>query len=543
MNGFHNLSLRGKLLVNFAVSGGVFILALIFLNLQIARVGSLANEVSDNALPSIVQAGKIGEFRLRYRIRSLEYMLEQRPGEREKLEASMASLNKSLIESIDAYVPLISSDTDRAILGRVREKAAAYEESVLRAVALLKQGRGDEATQLQNSEWVSRANQLRDEVNALVKFNEDAAAALSTESKAARDQATLAGWSAVVLGPLLALGMSIWVAGLISSRLQQLVSAAGKISSGNLADDSLPEASRDEVGQLVGAMKQMQQALRDTIRATRDNANALISTGRELGDGVQQMERSVAVQSSASSAIAANVEELTVSINHVSDNTGDASRLAQDSDRQAREGRRTVDQLIDEINQVSGVVTTASERIGGLAIESEKISNIVQVIKDIAEQTNLLALNAAIEAARAGEHGRGFAVVADEVRKLSERTAQSTREITAMVESIQNSTQQVVTEIDRGVGAVQNSVDHARQAGDTIGTLQDIARQVAELISEVDVALREQSAASSEVAKRIEEIATHAEETSAATAEAARSAQTLNNVASQMQSSVSHFRI
>ncbi|MFN4064593.1 MAG: methyl-accepting chemotaxis protein, partial [Parazoarcus communis] len=359
MNGFHNLSLRGKLLVNFAVSGGVFILALIFLNLQIARVGSLANEVSDNALPSIVQAGKIGEFRLRYRIRSLEYMLEQRPGEREKLEASMASLNKSLIESIDAYVPLISNDTDRAILGRVREKAAAYEESVLRAVALLKQGRGDEATQLQNSEWVSRANQLRDEVNALVKFNEDAAAALSTESKAARDQATLAGWSAVVLGPLLALGMSIWVAGLISSRLQQLVSAAGKISSGNLADDSLPEASRDEVGQLVGAMKQMQQALRDTIRATRDNANALISTGRELGDGVQQMERSVAVQSSASSAIAANVEELTVSINHVSDNTGDASRLAQDSDRQAREGRRTVDQLIDEINQVSGVVTTA----------------------------------------------------------------------------------------------------------------------------------------------------------------------------------------
>lgn len=543
MNGFHNLSLRGKLLVNFAVSGGIFILALIFLNLQIARVGSLANEVSDNALPSIVQAGKIGEFRLRYRIRSLEYMLEQRPGEREKLEASMASLNKSLIESIDAYVPLISNDTDRAILGRVREKAAAYEESVLRAVALLKQGRGDEATQLQNSEWVSRANQLRDEVNALVKFNEDAAAALSTESKAARDQATLAGWSAVVLGPLLALGMSIWVAGLISSRLQQLVSAAGKISSGNLADDSLPEASRDEVGQLVGAMKQMQQALRDTIRATRDNANALISTGRELGDGVQQMERSVAVQSSASSAIAANVEELTVSINHVSDNTGDASRLAQDSDRQAREGRRTVDQLIDEINQVSGVVTTASERIGGLAIESEKISNIVQVIKDIAEQTNLLALNAAIEAARAGEHGRGFAVVADEVRKLSERTAQSTREITAMVESIQNSTQQVVTEIDRGVGAVQNSVDHARQAGDTIGTLQDIARQVAELISEVDVALREQSAASSEVAKRIEEIATHAEETSAATAEAARSAQTLNNVASQMQSSVSHFRI
>lgn len=543
MNGFHNLSLRGKLLVNFAVSGGIFILALIFLNLQIARVGSLANEVSDNALPSIVQAGKIGEFRLRYRIRSLEYMLEQRPGEREKLEASMASLNKSLIESIDAYVPLISSDTDRAILGRVREKAAAYEESVLRAVALLKQGRGDEATQLQNSEWVSRANQLRDEVNALVKFNEDAAAALSTESKAARDQATLAGWSAVILGPLLALGMSIWVAGLISSRLQQLVSAAGKISSGNLADDSLPEASRDEVGQLVGAMKQMQQALRDTIRATRDNANALISTGRELGDGVQQMERSVAVQSSASSAIAANVEELTVSINHVSDNTGDASRLAQDSDRQAREGRRTVDQLIDEINQVSGVVTTASERIGGLAIESEKISNIVQVIKDIAEQTNLLALNAAIEAARAGEHGRGFAVVADEVRKLSERTAQSTREITAMVESIQNSTQQVVTEIDRGVGAVQNSVDHARQAGDTIGTLQDIARQVAELISEVDVALREQSAASSEVAKRIEEIATHAEETSAATAEAARSAQTLNNVASQMQSSVSHFRI
>lgn len=543
MNGFNNLSLRAKLIVNFLLSGGIFIVALLLCYMEISRLDHDATEISANSLPSIVQASKIGEFRLRYRIRSLEYMLENEPAEREKMEKSMAGLSKGLSDAIDGYLPLISNDADRQLLDTVRERAAAYERSVLAAVEHVRADRLEEAAKLQRQDWVDTANSLRDAVAALVDFNVRQAQVTNLDLQEAVKEAKAITIGALVIGVILAFSVSIIVARIIGARLGNVVSAARQIAGGDLASNTLPPPARDEIGQLVEAMSQMQGALRNTIRDTRANADELSSAARQLSEGVNQMEQSTGIQSAAASAIAANVEELTVSINHVSDSTGDASKLANDSDLQARDGGKTIDTLVKEINRVSEVVTAASTRIGGLAIESQQISNIVQVIKDIAEQTNLLALNAAIEAARAGEHGRGFAVVADEVRKLSERTAQSTREITSMVASIQNSTREVVSGIDEGVGAVANSVDHARNAGLTIENLQGMARKVAEIIGEVDIALREQSSASSEVAKRVEEIATHSEETSAATSEAARSAETLNGVAARMQESVSRFRI
>ncbi|MDO9599922.1 MAG: methyl-accepting chemotaxis protein [Azoarcus sp.] len=543
MNGFNNLSLRAKLIVNFLLSGGIFILALALCYMEINRLHDDATEISENSLPSIVQASKIGEFRLRYRIRSLEYMLESEPAEREKMEKSMTGLSKGLSDAIDAYVPLVSNDADRQLLGDVRERAAAYERSVMTAVEHLRADRREEAEKLQRKDWVEAANSLRDAVAALVDFNVRQAQVTTLDLEEAVQEAKAITIGALIIGVILAFSVSIIVARIIGARLANVVAAARQIAGGDLASNTLPAPAADEIGQLVEAMGQMQTALRNTISDTRSNADELSRAARHLSEGVSQMEQSVGIQSSAASAIAANVEELTVSINHVSDSTGDASKLANDSDRQARDGGKTIDTLVNEINRVSEVVTAASTRIGGLAIESQQISNIVQVIKDIAEQTNLLALNAAIEAARAGEHGRGFAVVADEVRKLSERTAQSTREITSMVESIQNSTREVVSGIDEGVGAVANSVDHARNAGLIIENLQGMACKVAQIIGEVDVALREQSSASSEVAKRVEEIATHAEETSAATSEAARSAETLNGVAARMQESVSRFRI
>ncbi len=543
MRWFDDLSLRGKLLFNFAISGGIFIVALIACYVQITKVDAQAGVVANNALPSIEQTAKIAELRLRYRIRSLEFMLAETTAERERIEKSAIDLNTSLDKAIDDYLPLVVSDEDRRLIGAVKTAVAAYRDTVMAAVNHLRNGDRDAALALQRGEWVTKANAVRDATNALADYNLTQANRARDDGNDAAATAKTTALISLALGTLLAFAASFFISRLISARLIPVVEAAGEIAAGNLAGNRLPPPAGDEIGALVKAMSDMQAALRNTIGDTRRNAEDLSTAARELGGGVSQMEQSVAVQSSAASAIAANVEELTVSITHVSENTGDASRLARDSDRQAREGRATIDKLVDEINRVSSVVSTASGRIGALAEESQKISNIVQVIKEIAEQTNLLALNAAIEAARAGEQGRGFAVVADEVRKLSERTSLSTGEISGMVAAIQASTHQVVAGIDEGVKAVGNSVEHARHAGETIASLQDIAQKVAGLVGEVDVALREQSAASSEVAKRIEEIASHAEETSAATCQAARSAQTLNHVAQSMQQTVSRFRL
>lgn len=542
MQWFDNLGLRGKLIVNFLVSGGVFILAIIVCLWQIDRIAADAERISKNWLPSLVQIEKMSRERLRFRVRSLEYMLPGGTDERAKLAASLESLNKSVVASIDEYRPLVTSPEERQLIDQIAQYAAAYKASVDKAVQLQQGGDEEGAQALRRSEWVKSADQLRDALAGLTKLNVDGAAVDARRVDEQIRLARLYGFGALAFGILIAMLSSWLMARRMGLQLSHVVDAARRIAGGNLRSP-LPPQSRDEVGQLVKAMGDMQAALQDTLRKTSDNASELSAAARQLGDGVSQMERSVTVQSSAASAIAANVEELTVSITHVSDSTGDASRLAQDSDRQAREGRETINRLIEEIHRVSNVVSAASERITGLESESQKISNIVQVIKEIAEQTNLLALNAAIEAARAGEHGRGFAVVADEVRKLSERTAHSTSEITGMVASIQDSTRQVVAGIDEGVSAVGNSVEHAKHAGETIAALQDIARRVADIIGEVDTALREQSSASAEVAKRIEEIATHAEETSAATAQAARSADTLNGVAANMLDTVKRFQL
>ena len=255
------------------------------------------------------------------------------------------------------------------------------------------------------------------------------------------------------------------------------------------------------------------------------------------------VDQSANVQSTAASAIAANVEELTVSINHVSSNTSEAARLANASDEQAEEGHEAIAELVDQITQMSGVVHQAADTINSLRDESEKISSIVEVIREIADQTNLLALNAAIEAARAGETGRGFAVVADEVRKLAERTAVSTGEIRAMVSSIQQSTGQAVVGVQRGVDLSNSSVELAQRAGTAIAQLKEMAQQVAEVVNEVNNGLREQSAASTDVAVKIEQVATQSEEASAIAHETATAARSMDKTAQRMQEIVSRFRL
>ncbi|MCK6406741.1 MAG: methyl-accepting chemotaxis protein [Rhodocyclaceae bacterium] len=542
MSWFDDLSLRGKLLINFIVSGGILIAAVVFCIVQIKAVGRATNEIASNWLPSVQAAGEISQLRLRYRVRSLEYMLPGSDSEKEKIEKSLGDLDNELSAALKKYEPLISGDSERKIYEQAVKGAQAYRATVQEAIALAKAGKVDEAQQLRKTAWVKEANYMRDQTDALQKLNREGADRASASASGSVEAAVSGGITALVLGVLLALLSSFLISQRISSRLNNAVQAAREIAKGDLTV-SLPPASADEVGKLLAAMGDMQGALRGAMRETTGSAQAILDASRNLNEAVSQMDKSASIQSSAASAIAANVEQLTVSINIVADNTGEAARVARDSDSQANEGHQAIEQLIAQINEVASVVRTAAEQINQLKTDSEKISNIVAVIKDIADQTNLLALNAAIEAARAGEAGRGFAVVADEVRKLSERTALSTGEISQMVGAIQQSTGQVVDGVTHGVALVDSSVDFAGQAGDAIARLREMAQRVAELIGDVDGALREQSAASTEVAKKIEDIATQAEEASAIAHETSRASESMSQTAHGMQALVSRFRV
>jgi len=537
-----NLSLRYKLLINFLASGGVLIVAVIFCILQIQALGKDTEQIAKNWLPSVQAVGEISQIRLRYRVRSLEYMLPGSAEEKAKIESSLGKLNESVHAALQAYEKLISSDQERAIYQDTVRAVEGYRTAVDKAITLVRSGKEEEAQQLRRTEWVKAANALRDKTDELAKLNRDGADLASASAEKRVGTALVGGISALVAGIVLALLVSYLIARRMGQQLDTAVVAARRIAAGDLRGDMGP-TSGDEVGKLVGAVGDMQQSLRSAMGETLSSAGQILEASKSLNHAVQLIDQSSSVQSSAASAIAANVEELTVSINHVSDNTNEASRLANASGEQATQGNQAIVTLVGQINQLAGVVRNAAEQIQGLKQESEKISSIVAVIRDIADQTNLLALNAAIEAARAGEMGRGFAVVADEVRKLAERTAVSTGEITNMVNAIQQSTGHAVSGVAQGVELADSSVELARQAGASIAQLREIAQQVADVVREVDSGLREQSTASTDVAVRIEQIATQSEEASAIAHETSQAADSMNRTAHRMQEIVGRFKI
>ncbi|MFB3798998.1 methyl-accepting chemotaxis protein [Pseudomonas sp. K1(2024)] len=285
----------------------------------------------------------------------------------------------------------------------------------------------------------------------------------------------------------------------------------------------------------------MQARLRSMIGEIRQGAEQLVSASQSISSASLQLSASAQEQSHSASSMAATVEQLTVSINHVADNAGDAHALSSESGRQSTEGGSVIQETLQSMRLIADTVQASAGQIGELDQHAEQISSIVGVIKSIAEQTNLLALNAAIEAARAGEQGRGFAVVADEVRLLAQRTANSTQEITDMVKKIQLGTRDAVSSMDVGVEQVKGGVALAQQAGEAIVTIRQSSADVVRVVDQISLALREQTAASQDVARNVERIAQMSQHNSQAVEQTSETAGALQRLAQGLERQVNVF--
>ncbi|AQZ32988.1 chemotaxis protein [Pseudomonas sp. LPH1] len=349
----------------------------------------------------------------------------------------------------------------------------------------------------------------------------------------------------LLVGGLIAAVLAISVAFLLShsiaGRLRQVVEVARNVAQGRL-DSDIERAGRDEIGVLLDAFATMQERLREMIGQIRAGAVQLVEAAQNISSASTQLSVSTQEQSQAASSMAATVEELTVSINHVADNANEAHGLSSDSGRQSAEGGAVIQETLASMQRIADTVQGAAAQIAELGQHSDQISSIVNVIKEIADQTNLLALNAAIEAARAGEQGRGFAVVADEVRLLAQRTANSTQEITEMIKKIQLGTRSAVSNMEVGVQQVNGGVVQASQAGDAIVTIRQASASVVGVVDQISMALREQTVASQDVARNVERIAQMSMENSEAVAETSRTAQGLQQLALSLEKQVASFR-
>ena len=305
----------------------------------------------------------------------------------------------------------------------------------------------------------------------------------------------------------------------------------------------VPKTSSDEIGRIAESAEKIRISLKEAISKINQSSSQIFGSAAQLAKSTGQIETSSHSQNEAASAMAAATEEMTVSINEVAEHTKHTRQLSEQSEKLSVESGEVIRSLVSDIQGIAATVNSSSQTIEELGQHVGEISSIVKVINDVAEQTNLLALNAAIEAARAGEQGRGFAVVADEVRKLAERTAQSTREIGLMVKKIQDGTQESVATMQNTVVSVSGSLAQADKASAAIDQISSGSRHVAQLVNDMANSAQEQGIASNEIARGVEKVAQMAEANNSSVQEAAVTAQQLKQLATNLQTSVSGFRV
>ena len=345
-----------------------------------------------------------------------------------------------------------------------------------------------------------------------------------------------------VLGLLAVLSVAFFTVHHISSTLQSARDFAKAIASGDLTRP-MPVAGKDEVGTLMAQLGVMRNILHELIASISQNMKSLNQSAKELSGSAASSAHTTEMQAEAAASMAASVEQLSVSIDQVEEHANEARSVTQASSAQSSEGGRIIHEAATEMGHIADAVNNTAGTIKELEGFSDQISSIVQVIKDIADQTNLLALNAAIEAARAGEQGRGFAVVADEVRKLAERTGNSTQEISSMIGKIQQGTQRAVQEMEAGVKRVGDGVDLAHKAGDSVTGIRHSAERTTQAVDDISLALKEQAVAARDIAQKVERIAQGSEQNSAAVAETAASAERLETLATELNKLAARFRI
>nr|WP_122553206.1 methyl-accepting chemotaxis protein [Pseudomonas viridiflava] len=328
----------------------------------------------------------------------------------------------------------------------------------------------------------------------------------------------------------------------ITRPLQETLAIVDRIASGDLTHNEVV-TRRDELGVLQQGIQRMGATLRDLISGIRDGVTQIASAAEELSAVTEQTSAGVNSQKVETDQVATAMHEMSATVHEVARNAEQASVAAADADKEARAGDKVVGEAIGQIERLAAEVVRSSDAMTLLEQESDKIGKVMDVIKAVAEQTNLLALNAAIEAARAGEAGRGFAVVADEVRGLAQRTQQSTEEIESLVAGLQNGTRQV-SEIMLGSRTLtDSSVELTRKAGVSLESITRTVSNIQAMNQQIAAAAEQQSSVADEISRSIVNVRDVSEQTAEASEETAASSVELARLGGQLQMLVSHFRV
>ena len=548
----NTMTIGKKLTAGFAVLGLMMAFIGGFSLFEFSKMNRAAIGFTDSILPAVVRTSTLGETINALRRYELDVFLvaddaQQKARYRNESEKSLQEAARQIVAH-DGTIWAEDREERRAfdIVKADWERYVALHQRIRQ---MQDSGQMAEARHLFMGEGVTLYTTLSKSVGDLIRINHGYSVGSRAEVIAAFDSAKLSVTLALVIGLALVVALSVVLTRQIRDPLIMLARQAQRIASGDLGRGELQEwirgnrFNRDELGQLGSAIDRMQGALAELVSEISGSVSQLSSAVEEVSAISEQSAKGMASQQGEVSQVATAMNEMQSTVNEVARNTTDAMGAAKQASRTSTQGNQVVRSAIGSIEQVSRQIEQAGSVVQQLETDSASISMVLDVIRGIAEQTNLLALNAAIEAARAGEQGRGFAVVADEVRSLAQRTQASTAEISKMIEVLQERTAEAGSAMQLSRQQMQESVELAREAGSSIDSINGAVTQITDMNTLIATATEQQNAVTEELNRSIVKIHTAADENAQGVQQTAQACVELSRLATSLHHMTQRFTL
>ena len=528
------------LLIVVGFIGSVLISAIGFSRLS--DINKDMRSVMDNTLPSFntLNSANINFLELRLLLRA--HVLATDPSVMQGLESQINDKAKELEQGFAEYEKLFSDAQDEAMYRKVKANIDEYLKQSQITLDFSRQNKTADAVR----ELALLADIAKDVSSSLaegVKYNEKLARDLDEKDQ---NNYASAKWiltvaTIAVTGFLALIGWLIYSQ--ISAGLRTAQTTISRIE--NSLDFTLRAevSGSDEISLMLRAFNQLIGRMQNNLRELLQGVEQVAVSADRLQSSAHRVSEGSSSQNASTSHMAASVEEMTVSINHVADQANTTSEQSNEVGRKAEAGQDVIAHTVDNIHAIAGAVDNAAQDIQQLEAKGREIESVINIIRAVAEQTNLLALNAAIEAARAGEQGRGFAVVADEVRSLAARTATSTKEIGDIITAIQNVSASAVKRMQEAIVKVEEGVEGAGKANETMEEICRVATESVSLVADISHAIREQGAATNSIAQQVENVAQMVDENTQAANETADLANDLSKISDEMKKVVTAYRL
>lgn len=539
---FRSISIAPRAAIGFGLIALLVFALGGFSLLQMSSMHDRSIEVDDNWIPSINTLGDVSQDILRLRSATLRMLLSEDATQLRESTALAQTLLDDLAQMQQRYEGLISSTEERAHYDDFKRYESTYLATRAQLAEHLRSNDRAAAMTLLYTSLNPQADAMTKALNELITHNREGASDAAKAANAVYTQATRGTLLVMALSAIATVILAALLTRSIVKPLADAVQVADSVASGNLTLN-IDTQGNDEPAKLLQALKSMQGNLRGTIEQIADASNQLASAAEQLSAVTDGTARNLHQQSLEIDQAATAVTEMSSAVDEVARNAASASESSSESGRIARQGSERITQTLSSINQLAADVDSTSSNFGQLAGKIRGISQVLDVIRSIAEQTNLLALNAAIEAARAGEAGRGFAVVADEVRALAHKTGQSTREIETMISTVQGDTEQAVRAMESSNGLAKQTLDIAEGAGVALDQIIQSIAEIGDRNLVIASATEQQAHVAREVDRNLINIRDLSLQNSAGSEQTSTASRALSSLAANMQGMVARFQV